>query len=864
MGRHFGFLIGLGVLAAATIATAGGDPKPFVKVTPTVLPAGSTVPEILMEVSAPGVMAPGARLDIYIPFLFGTPQTENPAGDNYFSAVFPKSVDARLEVIDDHPRSWILRATITAGLLKPGSKFKFSLARQHPYPFDQADLAFPTLAFGPPAAEGDAPLISKAQATVVHIPGGPPHHFRVVAPTCVTPGEAFAVKIAVLDKNNNKAGTPWSGDVSPAGAGITGPAAATLAKNAGNYLEIPGCAVASPGVYRVEVTGGGLNGVSNPIVCREGWDNRIFWGDIHGHSAFSDGMRQPDEYMDYARYVGLLDIAVLTDHAECMYENAWPESFALVDGKNDSPRFTNLIGYEWTSDAWEGGYGHRCVYLPGTGGKYYNAKVGGSNTPALLWSKYRPGDMLDIPHHTLAGFRWDDFNPAFDRDVEIVSHWGCSEYEGNPLWKGRNWRGGGVVDALNSYYLLGFVGGGDSHNGAPGQNHGPSRFDQMWYTGGITAFRVRENTRVSLWQALYDRRVYATAGNRDFIDFRVNGSPSGEIIPVGTAPRVEAEVATEGVIKAVEVVRGGETVYAVPDAAGKDHVLLNWTDDGYPGTPTYYYLRVTSADGHIAFATPVWVSAGAWAAEGESPGRPLDATPLPLPKPKGEGRTWAVYVRTSAGGPGELAVTAGGETVALGTAAPGPTVVTLPFRADGGTWDVAVAYKGPGSLEVAETAAMAYPWAEPKWRGTWWIFEGEESKYTNAPQGEDRNASGGAALRISPADNLYGQTVLWGPYEEMERGVYRIHFYLRAEGGAGSPRPVAEIAVTGFPPRTNNPPTTLAAKMLTGASLAGPDYKEFVFDITTTKSTVLEYVVKYIGTAILYIDRIEVEQVAYE
>ena len=41
---------------------------------------------------------------------------------------------------------------------------------------------------------------------------------------------------------------------------------------------------------------------------------RIFWGDVHGHTAHSDGKGTLDEYFTYARDTATLDFVIVTDH----------------------------------------------------------------------------------------------------------------------------------------------------------------------------------------------------------------------------------------------------------------------------------------------------------------------------------------------------------------------------------------------------------------------------------------------------------------------------------------------------------------------------------------------------------------------
>jgi hypothetical protein len=831
------------------------------------LTAGSVVKEIKFEVKMPVDAPAGYAVEIEIPYHFGFPQTEDADGDNYLYGKLPKKPRLELAVEEASSRSYVLRATVEDGLLKKGKKFKLLLKRERVHPFNQDEKAFPCYVKGPPDEAGERPVVAKGYATAVRIPAGPPAKLRVAAPTCVTPGEPFAVKVAVLDESNNPPPKSWKGDVTLAGDGVSGPAAASLTKKDANYLEVEGFTVAAPGVYRIDVHGGEMAGRSNPIVCRERWDRRIYWGDEQGHSAASDGMRQPDEYFDYGRYVGLLDATFLTDHAEVFTD--WPGLVSSANTKNDPPAFVTLVAYEWTSDAWSGGYGHRCIFFPGDGGAYYSSGSAATDTPAKLYAQYVPGEVVMIPHHSLGGLRWGNLDPAFERCVEIVSHWGSSEYEGNPFWRGREWRGGGVVDALDSYYLLGFVGGGDNHNGAPGQNRGPSRFRHLWYTGGITAFMVEKNSRRALYDALYDRQVYATSGNRDFIDFHVNGAPMASVIPVTEgAPLIEAEVATEDVLASVEVVRNGETVYAAPGAAGTAYCEFSWRDAGYDGEPGYYYLRVTSADGHLAFATPVWVAGGVELAIDESGERTLapdDKLALPAP-PAVEIGDIAARFGLSAAGPGRIELVAEGEAVAAEDLSGGDEEVVLFFDSPD-EWDVRLVNAGSSPLALTSAVLFPYPWKEPHWTGRWWTWQAEDEEHMSHIGNivEDAGASEGGALVISPADGVEADAVLWGPYQILERGEYKAHFYLRAEGDPGYTKAAATVSIATATVEEGSIPDTTASKTISAGTLAGsPGYQKFTLDFTLTEKTKCEYKVKYHGGAIVYVDKVDVQQTAYE
>jgi len=82
---------------------------------------------------------------------------------------------------------------------------------------------------------------------------------------------------------------------------------------------------------------------------------QIYWGDMHGHTANSDGKGSLDDYFTYARDVAKLDFVVVSDHD---FGNAAPwhmpkETWTLTQDKADQytadGKFVGIAGYEWTS-----------------------------------------------------------------------------------------------------------------------------------------------------------------------------------------------------------------------------------------------------------------------------------------------------------------------------------------------------------------------------------------------------------------------------------------------------------------------------------------------------------------------------------
>jgi len=95
----------------------------------------------------------------------------------------------------------------------------------------------------------------------------------------------------------------------------------------------------------------------------------------------------------------------------------------------------------------------------------------------------------------------------------------------------------------------------------------------------------------------------------------------GSEVPLQDIPGervVAVEVSGTAPIERVEVVRNNADVHTVA-GAGRLDLAFTWTDEapfgdlaivGAPHAPepfVFYYVRVTQTDGHLAWASPVWI-----------------------------------------------------------------------------------------------------------------------------------------------------------------------------------------------------------------------------------------------------------------
>jgi hypothetical protein len=119
----------------------------------------------------------------------------------------------------------------------------------------------------------------------------------------------------------------------------------------------------------------------------------------------------------------------------------------------------------------------------------------------------------------------------------------------------------------------------------------------------------------------------------------------------------------------------------------------------------------------------------------------------------------------------------------------------------------------------------------------------------------------GMVVRVSPASKLYGELVLEGLGGTFDEGTYVITFYVRVEGGLGSDRAIAEVEVARR--RIDGAEDFIVTDMrrVTGAVFSTEEaYAAVLLYVSLGEPEELDFRVRYIGNAVLYIDRVTVEK----
>ncbi len=449
-----------------------------------------------------------------------------------------------------------------------------------------------------------------------------PTLLHVAAPSQAVTGQPFRVKVAPLDELGNPT-TAWSAEVEVAGSTVV------LTPPHAGWVDVEVTA-ATPGVHRIPATAGGLEGLSNPIlVTDEAPEQSLYWGDIHVHHGHSHRDDQGDlvhENHAYARDVMGYDVgchSVKASAATGPYEledaAIWEEQQAACRSLDRAP-YVALLGLEWMGNgASDGDFGHHNLYfdacdaplasmaeltrLEGPGGVY-------------AWAEDLEAERgvrtLVVPHaSSYTGFDWSTRNDERRTVAEIYSEWGDSL---DPAPHENVDPEGAVLAALSSGHRLGFVAASDNHDGWMGNPLVGAHSGGNGAGGaGLTAFRAPALTHADLWEALAERRTYATTGERILLALTATAPDGSTAEPGGSLWATQAElrwsVHGTDALAAVDLValeRGAEASrvlhQARPDAWDLDDGG-SWAFDGEHAV----WLRVVQEDGGMAWSSPIWV-----------------------------------------------------------------------------------------------------------------------------------------------------------------------------------------------------------------------------------------------------------------
>lgn len=400
------------------------------------------------------------------------------------------------------------------------------------------------------------------------------------------------------------------------------------------FITLPNLYFNEPGIYTIQLRNSKTKEIfrSSPIKCFNDNDKNLFWGLLHGESDRIDSTENIESCLRHFRDERALNFFAASpiENAEETSNDIWKLIIQNIQEFDEADRFTTFLGFQWAGEP--GSEGVRQFIFTKDSKQILRRKDAKYNTLKKIYKSFSPKEMIAIPCFTMGkGFDYNfkDFDPDFERVVEIYNSWGsseCTKKEGNPLpIQCASKKGvvesaeGSIQKALLRNLRFGFVAGGLDDRGI---YMGLYEEGQEQYPPGLTAIIAPEYSRTAIAEALYNRSCYATTGERIIVGLNLAGVPMGKEVNSAEKPgllvnrHLAGYVAGTTKLQMVELIRNGKVIkvfetedysleFAYDDMIPLDKVVIDAKDKKPPFV--FYYLRVTQEDGHMAWSSPIWV-----------------------------------------------------------------------------------------------------------------------------------------------------------------------------------------------------------------------------------------------------------------
>ena len=488
----------------------------------------------------------------------------------------------------------------------------------------------------------------------VDIKGNVLHTIRILTPSVVSKNHRFDVILRFEDEYGNLTNNaPENTLIEFSHQNLRDSLKWKLFLPETGFIALPNLYFNEPGVFTIQLKNlsNGQEYSSAPIKCFATESKNLFWGSLHGESERFDSLENIDNCLRHFRDERSFNFYATSspESAEDTSNEGWKKISLLVDEFDEDDRFIPFTGQQWCGEPKTEGL--RLFVFSKDEHPIIRKKEQRYATLKKLYKSFTPKEFISIPSFTMGNktcFDFNDFAPEFERCVEIYNAWGCSERtskEGNlfPI-KAPSKTGiqesaeGSILKALLHNRRFGFVAGG-----LDDRSIFSSLFEcqQRQYYPGMTAVVCDRLTKNNIFDALYQRHCYATTGERIVLGVSIAGFIMGTELSTETKPglhinrHVAGYVAGTAALKKVELIRNGEVIKIFKS----ENTWIDFTYDDMdeltnislkdPSTKelfSFYYIRVTQSDGHMAWSSPIWVDC--------LPKPPKKALPKVLPKTK--------------------------------------------------------------------------------------------------------------------------------------------------------------------------------------------------------------------------------------
>ena len=338
----------------------------------------------------------------------------------------------------------------------------------------------------------------------------------------------------------------------------------------------------------------------------------LYFGQLHSHTNISDGSGTVEQAFQHAYNVANLDFLAVTDHSN-YFDNhlqgalgtdgttistEWAEGHAMAEKYTDAT-FVGLYGFEMT---WSGGSPGHINTFNTPGWQSRNQSQYANKTAADLLNYYET--LASVPQSI------SQFNHPGTTFGDFYDFGYYSESADNMITLIEVGNGEGAIGSSGyfpsyEYYTRALDKG---WHVAPTNNQDNHRGNWGSSNTGRTVVLADALTEEGIYDALRNRRVYATEDNDLSIRYTLNGYTMGadlEGTNIGSEINISVAISdpTDSAIGKVEVIVNGGLSVASEQVATASSTVTFQLQPEY----SYYYIKITQPDGDIAVTAPVWV-----------------------------------------------------------------------------------------------------------------------------------------------------------------------------------------------------------------------------------------------------------------
>ena len=364
-----------------------------------------------------------------------------------------------------------------------------------------------------------------------------------------------------------------------------------------------------PRVLRVSIVVAALALLTAAPASAAGYN--LYFGDLHAHTDYSDGVGTPAEAYAAAKAAGA-DFFATTDHVHYPYgtgvltPSLWAATRAAADAATKDGAFVAMAGYElWLPYAGELNVFNTAEIFgesgnPGDHG-YNNGNHESTQTvlPDLYDWLAASGAVAQWNHPLTFGgsapltwfYHFDWWTPVRDQGVTM-----CETFNETESYEAA------YVEALDKGWHVLPSANSDTHSAD-------------WISGSEirTVLLADRLTRAKLFEAMRASRGYGTLDKNLEVRYSLGGAAMGSVLTPRASYTASIKIhdpdGAADAVKLVEIVSGGGAVVAKKAFNSAD---VSWSPTLSSTTARYFWVRVTTAsglaggEGVTAWTAPVW------------------------------------------------------------------------------------------------------------------------------------------------------------------------------------------------------------------------------------------------------------------